>query len=169
MSFKDILVHVDATTASRTRLRLSLTLARRFKARLSGFHVIPEPEVPPYFKPSVVERIATIYAKNANVAASRAEALFLKETKDAGAETAWECVAGDMEAMIGERARLTDLLVLGQFDTENPRTISAFLLPAKVVFDASAPILVIPNSGSFSDVGRHPLVGRQPRGGAWHS
>jgi hypothetical protein len=63
-----------------------------------------------------------------------------------------------MEAMIGERARLSDLLVLGQFDTENPRTISAFLLPAKVVFDASAPILVIPNSGSFSDVGRHPLV-----------
>jgi nucleotide-binding universal stress UspA family protein len=158
MGFKDILVHVDATPASRTRLQLGLTLARRFGARLSGLHVIPEPDVPPYFKPNVVKRIATIYAKNARVAAGLAETLFLQETKDASADTAWECISGDMEEMIGERARFADLLVLGQFDTENPPTISAFLLPAKVVFDASAPILVMPNSGSFSDVGRHPLV-----------
>lgn len=158
MGFKDILVHVDATPASRTRLQLALSLARRFGARLSGLHVIPEPDVPPYFKPSVVQRIARIYAKNATAAAGLAEALFLQETKDASAETAWECISGDMEEMIGERARFADLLILGQFDTENPRTISAFLLPAKVVFDSSAPILVIPNSGSFGDVGRHPLV-----------
>jgi nucleotide-binding universal stress UspA family protein len=49
MSFKDILVHVDATPASRTRLQLALTLAHRFGAHLSGLHVIPErfpPEVP---------------------------------------------------------------------------------------------------------------------------
>jgi nucleotide-binding universal stress UspA family protein len=158
MSYKDILVHVDATAASRTRLQLALTLVRRFDARLLGLHVIPEPDVPPYFKPSVVGRIAAIYAKNAKVAADLAQALFRKETKDAGADTAWECVAGDMDEMIAERARFADLLMLGQFDTENPRTISAFLLPAKVVFGAAAPILVIPNSGSFSDVGRHALI-----------
>jgi nucleotide-binding universal stress UspA family protein len=158
MSFKDILVHVDATPASRARLQLSLTLARRFDARLLGLHVIPEPDVPPYFKPSVVSRIAAIYAKNANVAADLSKALFLEETKNAGAPTAWGCVAGDMEEMIAERARFADLLVLGQFDTENPPTISAFLLPAKVVFGATTPILVVPNSGTFSDVGKHALV-----------
>lgn len=158
MSFKDILVHVNATAASRTRLKLALILARRFDARLSGLHVIPEPAVPPYFKPSVVERIARIYSKNAKAAANLAEALFKEETKDAGAATAWECVCGDMDEMIAERARFADLLVLGQFDTENPPTISAFLLPAKVVFGASTAILVIPNSGSFSDVGQHILA-----------
>jgi nucleotide-binding universal stress UspA family protein len=72
MSIKDILVHVDATPASRSRIQLSLTLARRFDARLSGLHVIPGPNVPPYFKPSVVEQIAAIYAKNAKVAAGLA-------------------------------------------------------------------------------------------------
>jgi len=158
MTFKDILVHVDATPASRSRLRLALALARRFGARLSGLHVIPEPNVPPYFKPSVVGRIASIYAKNAKVAADLAEALFLEETKGSDAETAWECIAGDMDEMIAERARFADLLVLGQFDTENPPTISAFLLPAKVVFGAAAPILVIPNSGTFSDAGKDVLV-----------
>lgn len=158
MSFKDILVHVDATAASRTRLQLALPLARRFGASLSGLHVIPEPDVPPYFKPSVVDRIAKIYAENAREAADLAEALLWEEVKDAGATTAWGCVAGDMEEMIAEHARFADLLVLGQFDTENPPTVSAFLLPAKVVFGAPAPILVVPNNGTFSDIGTHALV-----------
>jgi nucleotide-binding universal stress UspA family protein len=47
MSFKDILVHVDSTAASRTRVQLALALARQFDARLSGLHVLPEPDVPP--------------------------------------------------------------------------------------------------------------------------
>jgi nucleotide-binding universal stress UspA family protein len=158
MSFKDILVHVDSTAASRTRLQLALTLARRFDARLLGLHVIPEPSVPPYFKPSVVNRIAAIYAKNAKVAADRAEAQFRRETKDSAAIVAWQCAAGNMEELIAERARFADLLVLGQFDAENPPTISAFLLPAKVVFGSAAPILVVPNAGKFSNVGRRPLV-----------
>jgi len=152
MSLKDILVHVDATPASRTRLRLGLALARRFSARLSGLHVIPKPHVPRYFKPSLVGRVAKDYAKNAKVAADQAEVLFKEETKGADAAAAWECVAGDMDEMIAECARLADLLMLGQ-----PR-ISLFLLPEKVMFGAATPILVIPNTGMFSDVGRHPLV-----------
>jgi nucleotide-binding universal stress UspA family protein len=158
MSFKDILVHVDATAASRTRIRLAIKLARRFEARLSGFHVIPEPAVPPYFKPSAVERIARIYAQNAHAAAKRAEALFADEIGDSGAATGWECVEGDLADMIAERARFADLLLLGQFDTENPPAIYAFLLPAKVVFGTATPILVVPNAGSFAEVGRHALV-----------
>jgi nucleotide-binding universal stress UspA family protein len=154
MSFKDILVHVDATPASRNRLQLALTLAHRFGARLSGLHVIPDPSVPPYFKPSAIERIAKIYAENAREAADRAEALFREETKDASAVVGWECIAGEMEERIAERARFADLLLLGQFDTENPHGISAFLLPAKVVFGAASPILVVPNAGRFGDIGR---------------
>lgn len=65
MSYKDILVHVDSTPASAVRLRIGMALARRFAARLSGLHVIPEPDVPPYFKPSAVERIAELYRENA--------------------------------------------------------------------------------------------------------
>ena len=47
---------------------------------------------------------------------------------------------------------------MGQFDTENPRAVYAFLLPAKVVFGTATPILVVPNDGSFAEVGRHALV-----------
>jgi len=157
MSFKDILVHVDSTPASRNRLQLGLALARRFSARLSGIHVIPEPNVPPHFKPSVVERIAKIYAKNAREAADLAKALFLEETKDADA-TAWQSAEGDIAKVLAERARFADLLVLGQNDTENPPIIAAFTIPERVVVDAGTPILVVPTSGSFDDLGRHVLL-----------
>jgi len=59
-----------------------------------------------------------------------------------------------MEERIAERARFSDLLVLGQFDTENPPTISAFLLPEKIVFDAASPIIVVPNEGAADTIGK---------------
>jgi nucleotide-binding universal stress UspA family protein len=158
MSFKDIVVQLDSTHASRVRLHLAMSLARRFDARLSGLHVIPEPDLPPYFKPSVVRRIAEIYADNAREAADRAETMFRQQTANAAASTTWECFEGDTAELIGERARFADLLVLGQFDTENPHGISHFLLPAKVVFGTASPILVVPNNGTFDDIGKRIVV-----------
>jgi nucleotide-binding universal stress UspA family protein len=158
MSFKDILVHADSTPVSRIRLRLALSLARRFDARLTGLHVIPPPHVPPYFKPSAVARIGKLYAESAREAAARAEVLFHEETERAGKKGEWECVDGELAERIAERARFADLLILGQFDTENPPALSAFLLPAKVVFDAASPILVVPNAETSSDVGKRVVA-----------
>jgi nucleotide-binding universal stress UspA family protein len=155
MTFKDILVHVDSTSASRLRLRLALSLAHRFGGRISGLHVIPEPQVPPYFKPSVVDRIAEIYAENAREAAAAAEVLFHEEVKDSAT---WSCVAGGMAETIAERARFADLLILGQFDMENPQGISAFLLPAKVVFGAASPIVVVPDAEKCTDIGKRVVA-----------
>ncbi|HUI22718.1 MAG TPA: universal stress protein, partial [Methylocella sp.] len=158
MDYRDILVHVDSTPASDLRLRLGLDLARRFGARLSGLHVVPDPDVPPYFKPSAVERIAEIYRENAREAAVLAEAHFRETTRDIDTVTAWQTVEGDMARALAERARFADLVLLGQYDTENPPTISAFLLPEKVVIDAGTPILVVPTRGTFDGIGRHVLV-----------
>lgn len=109
--------------------------------------------------------------KNARQAAHFAEDLFLKETKGAAVNAVWECTEGDMGEMIGERARFADLLVLGQFDAENPPTISAFFLPGKIVFEAATPILVVPHGVMTSDVGHRPLIawdGSREAAGAVH-
>ena len=158
MGFKDILVHVDSTPASAVRLRLSISLARRFGARLSGLHVTPDPDVPPYFKPSAVARIAKLYRQSAREAAVLAEAHFREATKDLDVDAVWQSIEGDIAGVLAERARFSDLLVLGQYDTENPPTIAAFTTPEKVVVDAGTPILVVPTRGSFDDLGRHVLL-----------
>ncbi len=158
MGFKDILVHVDSTPASNIRLRLAISFARRFGARLSGLHVTPDPDVPPYFKPSAVARIAKLYRQSAREAALLAEAHFHGAIKDIELAAVWQSVEGDIAGVLAERARFSDLLVLGQYDTENPPTIAAFTTPEKVVVDVGTPILVVPTSGSFDDTGRHALV-----------
>jgi nucleotide-binding universal stress UspA family protein len=159
MGFKDILVHIDSTHASAVRLRLGLALARRFGARLSGLHVVPDPDVPPYFKPSAVEHVVKIYRERALEAAALAEINFREATKKAiDIVTVWHSVEGDMARLLAERARFADLLLLGQADTENPPTISAFSLREKVVVNAGTPVLVVPTSAVSDDIGRHVLV-----------
>lgn len=73
-------------------------------------------------------------------------------------DAAWQCLSGELDTTIAEQARFADILLLGQFDTENPPTISAFLLPAKVVFGAATPVLVVPNAVRFSEIGGRVLV-----------
>lgn len=54
----DLLVHVDGSQAGRRRVQFATDLALRIGARLSGIHVTPPVEVPPLFKPSLVEKVA---------------------------------------------------------------------------------------------------------------
>src|SRR6202030_3210508 len=82
MGFKDILVHVDSTPASAVRLRLGISLARRFGSRLSRLHVTPDPDAPPYFKPSAVARIAKLYRQSAREAALLAQEHFREAVKE---------------------------------------------------------------------------------------
>src|SRR5665213_1757408 len=111
MTFKDILIHVDSTPASAIRLGLGLTLARRFGARITGLHIVPDPEVPPYFKPSAVERIAEIYRENAGEAERLAETNFREATKNADVVIAWRSISGDLTRLLAEQARFSDLLL----------------------------------------------------------
>ena len=99
-----------------------------------------------------------LYRQSAREAALLAETHFREATKDIDVVAVWQSVEGDIAGVLAERARFSDLLVLGQYDTENPPTIAAFSIPEKVVIDAGTPILVVPTRGSFDDMGRHILV-----------
>ena len=100
MDLKDIVVHVDSTVASDIRLKVALSLAARFEAQLTGLHVIPDPEVPPYFKPSVVEKIAGIYEEHAREAAKVASLHFNRATQDSGIAVIWRCVEGNIARLL---------------------------------------------------------------------
>jgi hypothetical protein len=66
--------------------------------------VIPNPDVPSYFKPSHIERIASLYRESAHEAAMMAESQFRKDVKDAGVETKLQLAEGD-EAVVTKEAR----------------------------------------------------------------
>jgi hypothetical protein len=159
MGFKDIVVHVDSTIASTTRVWVSLALARRWSARVIGLHVIPNLPTPPHFTPSHAERISSLYRESAREAAIMAESQFRKDIKDADVETQWRSVEGDIARGLAEHGRFADLLIVGQGDTENPPMLEPFLLPQKVVMESGIPVLVIPTAPikAFS-IGQRILV-----------
>lgn len=58
--FRDLLVHVDRSQAGRRRVQFAVGLAVRIGARLNGIQVTPPAEVPPLYKPSLVEQVLSI-------------------------------------------------------------------------------------------------------------
>ena len=81
--FRDLLVHVDGSTAGRRRVQFAVDLARRTEARLSGLHVRPPAEVPPSYKPSRVAEVETNIAAKLVLDAQAAAKVFREEAPDA--------------------------------------------------------------------------------------
>ena len=158
MRFKEILVHVNSTVASTSRVWLSLAIPRRCGSRVIGLHAIQNPDVPQYFKPSEAERVANLYMESAREAATMAESQFRRDVKDAGVETEWRSADGDVARGLAEHGRFADLIVVGQDDTENPSIIEPFLLPQKVVMASGMPVLVIPVGPTQPNFGQRILV-----------
>lgn len=158
MPIKDILVHVDSTESSRARLRLALDLARGFEAHVCGFHVAPEAAVQLHIVPSAVGRVVESHRNHAVPAVSRSQALFEEETAASRSTTNWQSVAGDITDRLAERARLVDLLVLGQFDEENAKGFSTHLLTERVVAQSASPVLIVPDVGDFQVLGGRVAV-----------
>ena len=159
MGFRDILVHVDSTKIGNTRLALAIALAKRFDARLTGIHIVPDPNVPPVYKPSAVERAAKAYAEAARKAAEATEALFRDRVTNLVLATDYRKAEGDIAEHLRQASRFADLTIVGQADTENPPGIDPFLLPERVVFGCAAPLLVVPIQFVPRDIGRSVLVG----------
>jgi nucleotide-binding universal stress UspA family protein len=152
MPIKDILVHVNSTESSRARLRLALDLARGFDAHVHGFHVVPQSAVPTYAASNAVEALSVRAGR------TRSQALFQEETAIRPTKTNWQCAAGDVADRLAERANLVDLVVLGQFDEENAKGFSAYLLTERVVAQCAPPVLVVPNTGAFQVLGGRVAV-----------
>lgn len=106
---RDLLV--DGGKAGRRRVQLAVDLAACTDARLSGIHVTPSAEVPPLYKPSLVEKMAADLSSKLTLDAQAAAAVFGEEATGRLADTCWFDVEGDVVQGIGNRARYADLVI----------------------------------------------------------
>jgi nucleotide-binding universal stress UspA family protein len=142
--YRDLLVHVDGSSAGRRRVQFAVTLARRVGARLSGLHVTPPPEVPLKFKPSHITRAASEIswklASDARVAAT----LFTEEAKQHLEGACWFEAAGDVVEGISDRARFADLVIIGQYEWQAPLEIHPLPIAHSLSLQCGRPVLVVP-------------------------
>jgi len=152
MALRDILVHLDSSTRSATRLALALRLAARSDARLVGLFA--------ELAPAVRVGVVASWPSADYVAAAEASRLaFETATAALGARATWIDANRGGEAEVIARAtefgRLADLVILGQIEETGARVPSD--LPERLILDCGRPVLIVPHSGDYEDVGERPL------------
>ena len=157
MAIKNILVHIDHSMACESRVNAAIDLARQSNARLSALFVVPD-----YFMPSYVEaQISTDIITQINDEAVARAKESMNKVKDqvstAGLSIDVYIEEGNIIAILGDYARYTDLLVLGQNQPDDPDNISEALAD-HLVIEGGAPCLVIPFIGARKTLGKRILM-----------
>ncbi|MEO8081964.1 MAG: universal stress protein [Caldimonas sp.] len=161
MTYKTIVVHLDAGARCTARLDLAIELARRFGGRLVGIAATGLPDVIVTMNSAVPDALecaalapATL-RQNADAAASAFEAHCKRaQTKSFVSRV----VVGEALDAVVRYGRCSDLVVVGQTDVASPTDGIAFDFPQQVLLHAGPPVLVVPHSGHFATIGKRALV-----------
>ena len=162
MSFKTILVHIDAGQRCSARVDLAIKLALKHDAHLVGLQAFPPFEPPGYVMAEMGPAIIDAQRQVAAAEIARAETEFAKQASGAGLRNVeWRNAIDDPVDAMTLHARYADLLVIGQTDDSDvPHTPSDF--PERLVLAAGRPVLIMPSIGSFPSVGKRILVAWNP-------
>ena len=157
MSYKTILVHLDAGKRVAERVVIAKRLADTFDAHLTGLFAISAPRIPSYALaeagPVVIEAEARYRAE----AARAAEAAFRSATAQSTRSSECRTTTRDALAAVQRSARYADLVVAGQPEPEGSGGVASDFAE-EIVLSAGRPVLFIPYAGHFPEVGRRVLV-----------
>lgn len=162
MPLKDILVHLDATARSATRLELAIDLARRHDAHLTALHVVdigmPLIAMADGGGGAALAGLIDQMRDTGLADASTIEAAFRERIRREGMQGEWRQAEGMVAEMVTLHARYADLVIVGQDDPDGPGTATVGLA-GDILFGAGRPVLVVPYAGSVTSTGRRVLVG----------
>ena len=158
MSYKSIVVHLDASERAAYRLDVALLLAKHFKAHLVAVYAAFAPE-PRAF--GIMAGSAGWYQEIQAACQERCESLerlFHAGLTRTGLSGDWVEAAEHAREEVARRGRCADLVIAGQSDPNDPQTYIADHFAETLVMTAGRPLLLIPYTGVFPDVGSLILV-----------
>ncbi|MFM0326553.1 universal stress protein [Caballeronia glebae] len=158
MSYRSIVVHLDASERATYRLESALSIAKRFKAHLDAVYAVFTPE-PQAF--TVVAGSAAWYETHQNHHQERCRSLErLFHAGLARLEISGDWIEEPTRAreQVARRGRCADLVIAGQDDPNDPETYIADHFAETLVMTAGRPLLLLPYSGVFPNVGDNILV-----------
>jgi len=162
MSYKDLLVVLDAGAPARGRIDVAAALAERFAAHLAGLYPLPIPQRPRelgYFDPAMLDPFFAEARERARDAADEVRERFEHITKLRGVTAEWRLIPEGPEADPAAHARYVDLTILGQLDPDRGEAEIIDRRPEQVALASGHPVLVVPYAGRFENVGRRVVVG----------
>jgi len=149
---KDLLVHLDDSPASQSRLAVAIQIAVQFGARLTGLFAVVDKKISSKdAKPS--EQTVTLIEE--------AEASFKRQVGEAAVGHRWVSRISGNEAMMIKAvlawASSSDMAILGQYEPRGHESVARDLA-RQVVNNCGRPVLIIPYAMSHSSTGKKIMI-----------
>jgi nucleotide-binding universal stress UspA family protein len=160
VSFKNIVLHIDASPQRKHRLDVAATLAKEFDAHLSVLYVIPETLRSVHMQAGYAPAKFIMEFDELEQNRAKATKAFV-ENYMAGTALKWDWreQQGLLARTVALNARYADLAILGQAEPPKTPGDEAAALPADVALTAGRPVLIVPYVGVSKPLGSHVLVG----------
>ena len=159
MSYRSILVHLDATPEAQRRMAVAAQLAARLDAHLAGLLIVAPLELPQRLRshPGAKAMLAEELKKSLAAAGVLAKS-FPARARAAGAASADAKVAeAEPLAALAAAARGADLLVIGQPGPDDIGALGSHFAE-RVVIESGRPALLVPRELAKDAVGEKVLV-----------
>ena len=161
MALRDILVHVDASNAGQTRLRLAADLAHRHGARLTALFV-REYSIEQQHRLRAAElglasgqRTEALTRDIVDELDSNADvlrALLSRLQQDLAIDAAWRSVDGMASKVVPQQSRYADLTVIGHNPFENAALPDDYSFAETMLFTTGRPLVIVPARDSAAAV-----------------
>jgi nucleotide-binding universal stress UspA family protein len=157
MSYKTIIVHLDAGKRRTERLNLAFRIAEDFDAHLIGLFALEPVYIPA--APEAAPALLEVEHRRRQEAVKSARDEFLRTVaREQWTKCEWRATDDSLSA-VRLHARYADLIIAGQPAPlgEGDGGVPAWFA-RELVMTSGRPVLLVPYAGHFGEVGKHVLV-----------
>lgn len=159
MELKNILVHVDGTDRAAARIRLAANIAVKTDAQVTGTFVLPDLYFGAYLAGGYISSdLFEQQRAEAAVDAEKASVRFDDIVNKTGVRSEWRIEEGNVSDILARHARYSDMVVVGKGDIDDPVRYPFPELSGDLAMTGGRPVLIVPNAGEFTDVGKRVLL-----------
>lgn len=166
MQLRDLMVVLNGSGRDDVVLDVAIAIARRSDAHLSGFcpqELLFSADLGLALGgyPALVALPEAAYQLDvgAREKAEAIEANFREQLRRNDVRGDWQLAPGAAAEEVARRARSSDLLVLGQSDSEHPMEATPRYVLEDALMTSGRPVLLVPFAGRFETVGKNVLLG----------
>ena len=156
MPYKNLLVHLDDTSACAGRVEAAVALAAAHEAHLTGLYVRIDPGLPGFVAAEIPRDIVTAEQERVRAAARDAGEAFQAACEAGGVtgESRTETgLAREVDGIIALHARYADLAIVGQAPPDEDPAGGPGMIE-HLVLSSGRPVLIVPYIGAPESLGR---------------
>ena len=159
MTYRNLLLHIDALPSCKHRIAAALDLAERFDARITGLAAARMMVVPYGFDMAPSAELFAEWQNTLDALARKS----IRQFEDAAARRGFTQIEtrvaeSNEVAAIALNARYTDLVIIGQPDPSEKMADGVCVPPGAVVLGCARPVLVVPYIGAPADFGKTVVI-----------